>query len=91
MQVGIEQLALFALDAWCQYYVAKIGNQAMGAPDLTNNVWLHGWGEQAIVRAISNGLHNVMPGQARLLTPEQIHVLGAYVWSLSRPTQVAKQ
>ena len=30
-----------------------------------------------------------MPAQARLLTPEQIHVLAAYVWQLSRPTAVA--
>lgn len=82
--------AKFAACAACHGADGK-GNQAMGAPDLTNNVWLHGWGEQAIVRAINNGFNNVMPAQARLLTPEQIHVLGAYVWSLSRPTQVAKQ
>ncbi|WP_119287792.1 cytochrome-c oxidase, cbb3-type subunit III [Azohydromonas sediminis] len=80
----------FAACAACHGADGK-GNQAMGAPDLTNNVWLHGWGEQAIVRAINNGFNNAMPAQARLLTPEQIHVLGAYVWRLSQPTQVAKQ
>jgi cytochrome c oxidase cbb3-type subunit 3 len=80
----------FAACAACHGADGK-GNQAMGAPDLTNNVWLHGWGEQAIVRAINNGFNNVMPAQARLLTPEQIHVLGAYVSSLSKPTQLAKQ
>lgn len=65
------------------------GNQALGAPNLTDNNWLHGWGEQAIVNAITNGIVNVMPAQDKLLTPEQIHVLGAYVWQLSRPTAVA--
>lgn len=80
----------FAACAACHGADGK-GNQALGAPDLTNNVWLHGWGEQAIVRAINNGFNNAMPAQARLLTPEQIHVLGAYVWRLSQPTQVAKQ
>lgn len=82
--------AKFAACAACHGADGK-GNQAMGAPDLTNATWLHGYGEQAIVRAIGNGFNNVMPAQARLLTPEQIHVLGAYVWSLSKPTQVAKQ
>jgi cytochrome c oxidase cbb3-type subunit 3 len=33
---------------------------------------------------INNGKTNVMPAQASRLTPEQIHVLGAYVWNLSQ-------
>lgn len=60
------------------------GNQALGAPNLTDKVWLHGWGEQAIVAIIINGKTNVMPAQAARLTTEQVHVLGAYVWSLSQ-------
>ena len=65
------------------------GNQALGAPNLTDKVWLHGWGEQAIVSIVTNGKNNVMPPQARLLSPEQIHVLGAYVWNLSQTATVA--
>jgi cytochrome c oxidase cbb3-type subunit 3 len=65
------------------------GNQALGAPNLTDKIWLHGWGEGAIVSMVTNGKTNVMPAQARLLTPEQIHVLAAYVWSLSQSTKVA--
>lgn len=60
------------------------GNQALGAPNLTDKVWLHGWGEQAIVSIVSNGKNNAMPAQAARLTPEQIHVLAAYVLSLSQ-------
>jgi cytochrome c oxidase cbb3-type subunit 3 len=56
----------------------------MGAPNLTDEVWLHGWGEEAIVRAINVGFMNQMPAQANKLTEDQIHVLGAYVWSLSK-------
>jgi cytochrome c oxidase cbb3-type subunit 3 len=56
---------------------------ALGAPNLTDKIWLHGWGEQAITAMINGGKHNVMPAQAKLLTPEQIHVLAAYVWQLS--------
>ncbi len=80
----------FAACAACHGEDGK-GNQALGAPNLTDRIWLHGWGEQAIVRAITHGITNVMPAQGRLLTAEQIHVLGAYVWSLSQPTQVARQ
>ena len=65
------------------------GNAALGAPNLTDKVWLHGWGEQAIVNIITQGKNNVMPAQGKLLTPEQVHVLGGFVWSLSHGTRVA--
>lgn len=65
------------------------GNQAMGAPNLADKTWLHGWGEQAIVALINNGKTNVMPAHAKRLSPEQVHVLGAYVWNLSQTTAVA--
>lgn len=59
------------------------GNVALGAPDLTDDVWLHGWGEQAIVNIINQGKVSQMPAQSGKLTEAQIHVLGAYVWGLS--------
>lgn len=65
------------------------GNPALGAPNLADKVWLHGWGEEAIVAMVTNGKTNVMPAQAQRLTPEQIHVLGAYVMSLSRSRTAA--
>ena len=66
------------------------GNQALGAPNLTDDVWLHGWGEPAIVAMINNGKVNDMPGQAGKLTEAQIHVLTAYVWGLSNKPLPAK-
>ncbi len=60
------------------------GNQALGAPNLTDKIWLHGWGEDAIIAMINKGKVNEMPGQAGRLSPAQIHVLSAYVWSLSQ-------
>ncbi|MCB2020033.1 MAG: cytochrome-c oxidase, cbb3-type subunit III [Rhizobacter sp.] len=60
------------------------GNTALGAPNLTDKIWLHGWGEELIVRTINQGWHNVMPAQKARLGEEQIRVLAAYVWSLSR-------
>lgn len=59
------------------------GNQALGAPNLTDDTWLHGWGEQAIVNIVTQGKVNDMPAQTAKLTEAQIHVLTAYVWGLS--------
>lgn len=59
------------------------GNQALGAPNLTDKVWLHGWGEQAIINIITNGKDNQMPAHGDKLTPAQIRVLAAYVWGFS--------
>jgi cytochrome c oxidase cbb3-type subunit 3 len=59
------------------------GNQALGAPNLTDDIWLHGWGENAIVAMVTNGKVNPMPAQADKLTDAQLHVLASYVWGLS--------
>jgi cytochrome c oxidase cbb3-type subunit III len=66
------------------------GNPALGAPNLTDDVWLHGWGEQAIIAMVNTGKVNEMPAQTGKLTPAQIHVLGAYVWGLSNKAPPAK-
>lgn len=66
------------------------GNPALGAPNLSDRVWLHGYGEAAIVAMVTNGKTNVMPAHANRLSPEQINVLAAYVWNLSQPATVAK-
>jgi len=60
------------------------GNPALGAPNLSDKVWLHGWGEEAVTAMVNNGKHNVMPAHGERLTPEQIRVLASYVWSLSQ-------
>jgi cytochrome c oxidase cbb3-type subunit III len=59
------------------------GNQALGAPNLTDDIWLHGWGENAIISMITNGKTNAMPAQEGKLTEAQIHMLTGYVLSLS--------
>jgi cytochrome c oxidase cbb3-type subunit 3 len=66
------------------------GNQALGAPNLTDKTWLHGWGEAAIVDIVTKGKTNIMPAQKDRLTAEQIKVLASYVWGLSNPTQTAQ-
>jgi len=59
------------------------GNQALGAPNLTDDIWLHGWGEQAIITMINKGKTSEMPAQIGKLTEAQLHVLTAYVWGMS--------
>jgi cytochrome c oxidase cbb3-type subunit III len=78
----------FAVCAACHGVDGK-GNQALGAPNLTDKIWLHGWGEEMIVGMINGGKSNAMPAQGGRLSKEQIHVLAAYVWKLSQPTAVA--
>jgi cytochrome c oxidase cbb3-type subunit 3 len=65
------------------------GNTAIGAPNLADKVWLHGWGEQAITEIVNKGKTNVMPAQGGRMTAGQIHLLASYVWSLSQPRRVA--
>ncbi|WP_411879775.1 cytochrome-c oxidase, cbb3-type subunit III [Polaromonas sp. YR568] len=59
------------------------GNTTIGAPNLADDIWLHGWGEQAIVDIVNKGKTNEMPAQGGKLTEAQIHVLTAYIWGLS--------
>jgi cytochrome c oxidase cbb3-type subunit 3 len=59
------------------------GNQAIGAPNLADRIWLHGSGEEAIAAQITKGRINQMPGHKDILTPAKIHLLTAYVYSLS--------
>ncbi|MDF2466466.1 MAG: cytochrome c oxidase, cbb3-type, subunit [Ramlibacter sp.] len=81
--------AKFTACAACHGMDGK-GNQALGAPNLTDDVWLHGWGEQAIINMVNNGKVNEMPAQQGKLTDAQLHVLATYVWGLSNKATPAK-
>ena len=73
----------FAMCAACHGQDAK-GNTLMGAPNLADDIWLYGGSIADIEYAIRNGRSGMMPAQKDLLSEEQIHVLTAYVYSLSR-------
>jgi cytochrome c oxidase cbb3-type subunit III len=59
------------------------GNQAVGAPNLTDDIWLYGGEPKTIRQTIRNGRNGVMPAQQELLKESKIHLLAAYVYSLS--------
>ncbi len=60
------------------------GNTLLGAPNLTDNTWLYGAAEPVIIETIVKGRMNQMPAQADLLGAARIHLLTAYVLSLSQ-------
>jgi cytochrome c oxidase cbb3-type subunit III len=76
----------FAVCAACHGADGK-GNQSIGSANLTDNIWLHGAGEAAIIKRIHEGKTNQMPAWGSKFTPEQIHVLASYVWGLSNVAQ----
>jgi cytochrome c oxidase cbb3-type subunit 3 len=61
------------------------GNVAMGAPNLTDKVWLFGSSEATIVETITEGRNIVMPAHKDFLGEPRVHVLAAYVYGLSHP------
>jgi cytochrome c oxidase cbb3-type subunit 3 len=67
------------------------GNQALGAPNLTDNIWLYGGSEKAVTETISNGRSGKMPAQKDALGEDKVHLLAAYVYSLSTGEQNERQ
>ena len=59
------------------------GNIIIGAPNLTDKIWLYGSSEATIVETLTKGRIAMMPSQDKVLSPEKIHLLTAYVWGLS--------
>ncbi|MBB3062956.1 cytochrome-c oxidase, cbb3-type subunit III [Microbulbifer rhizosphaerae] len=64
------------------------GNQAMGAPNLTDNIWLYGGSREQIQHTIRSGRSNQMPAQKEKLREDKIKLVAAYVYSLSRQEEV---
>ena len=65
------------------------GNIALGAPNLTDKTWLYGGSEATIIETITKGRMAMMPAQDKVLSPEKIQLLTAYVWGLSNHKQPA--
>jgi cytochrome c oxidase cbb3-type subunit 3 len=63
------------------------GNIALGAPNLNDKTWLYGSSEAAIIETVTKGRMAMMPAQDKVLSPEKIQLLTAYVWSLSNTSQ----
>lgn len=60
------------------------GMHALGAPNLTDDTWLYGGSFEQIAHTIRNGRGGVMPAHQNLLSEDKIHLIAAYVYSLSQ-------
>lgn len=74
---------LFAQNCAACHGAEATGNQAIGAPNLTDKTWLYGSSEATIVETITKGRTNRMPSFQEFLGDAKVHLLAAYVYSLS--------
>lgn len=72
----------FTICAACHGPEGK-GNQALGAPNLSDKIWLHGGSLATVMETINKGRNSVMPSHKNLLGEAKIHLLAAYVWGIS--------
>ncbi|MDO6426894.1 c-type cytochrome [Thalassotalea sp. 1_MG-2023] len=56
---------------------------ALGAPRLNDNIWLYTSSERGIQESIRHGRAGVMPAWKDILGEKKVHVISAYVYSLS--------
>lgn len=56
----------------------------MGAPNLSDNIWLYGGSKRAIEESIRYGRAGVMPPWKEILGEEKVHLVSAFVYSLSQ-------
>lgn len=74
--------ARFAVCAACHGVDGK-GNQMLGAPNLTDNIWLYGGNTKTVTQTLYYGRNGVMPAFNETLGEDKVHVVAAYVYSLS--------
>lgn len=58
------------------------GNQELGAPNLTDKIWLYGSDEATIIETVSNGRGGVMPAWSARLDPATVKALAVYIHTL---------
>lgn len=66
------------------------GNPALGAPNLTDNIWLYGGTQRTVIQTITFGRHGHMPAHKDFLGAAKVHILAAYVYSLSHEQTAEK-
>lgn len=59
------------------------GNPMLGAANLTDDIWLYGGSQKKITESIVQGRNGVMPAHKAFLGEAKVHILAAYIYSLS--------
>ncbi|MNF37360.1 Cbb3-type cytochrome c oxidase subunit CcoP2 [compost metagenome] len=83
IDVAAGQDIFAASCAVCHGADAK-GQPAMGAPNLTDRVWLYGSSFAQVQQTLRYGRSGKMPAQEDFLGNDKVHLLAAYVYSLSQ-------
>ena len=78
---------LFAQNCMACHGAQGKGNTAVGAPNLTDTIWLYDGSRDGILQTLRQGRANQMPAQKDILREDKIHILAAYVYSLSRDAE----
>ena len=60
------------------------GNTLLGAPNLTDDIWLYGGSLTRITESLNKGRNGRMPAQGEFLGEAKVHLLTAYIYSLSQ-------
>jgi cytochrome c oxidase cbb3-type subunit 3 len=74
---------LYAMNCVACHGAEGKGNPMLGAPNLADNTWLYGGTLQRVKHSIRNGRTGVMPAHENLLGEQKVHILAAYIYSLS--------
>ena len=78
---GEKKFKVFCIG--CHGMDAK-GNQMLGAPNLTDGIWLYGSSQKMVEKTITEGRNGNMPAHKELLGEEKVHILASYIYSLSK-------
>ncbi len=65
-----------------------MGNPALGAPNLTDNVWLYGSDREAIIEGLYEGRYGVMPAFEGQLSEARRELLAAYILGLGEAASI---
>jgi cytochrome c oxidase cbb3-type subunit 3 len=65
------------------------GNQALGAPNLTDNIWLYGSDFDSIAQSIRLGRNGMMPAHLNIIGEERARLAAAWVLAQSRQPAAA--
>jgi len=80
---------LFSTCAACHGADAK-GNPVVGAPNLTDDVWLYGGNLGEIAETIRHGRNGMMPAWRNRLGSDDASLVAAWVYAQSHPVTAAK-
>ena len=85
VDAGLAEQGKAKFDMFCVacHMPEGTGNSAIGAPNLTDNVWLYGGTAKSIKLSIAEGRAGRMPAHAEFLGEAKVHILAAYIYSLS--------